>query len=97
MRATIICVGLTLLSGCKTSDGTPIITDGTLTGAIKEYSNPGSTYKARQAADDAKCRELGFKPGTEGYGNCRLKLEEIRTIRNAAAAARAERSAQSSQ
>lgn len=28
--------------------------------------------------DHHKCMELGFEPGTENYGNCRLKLKEIR-------------------
>ena len=37
-----------------------------------------------EAEDDAKCRELGFKPGTEAYGNCRLQAEQIRAT-NAAA------------
>ncbi len=44
----------------------------------------------RAAADakaDAKCRELGFKPGTEGYGNCRLQLEQIRATNRAASEA----------
>ena len=45
---------------------------------------------ARAAADNAKCRELGFKPGTEAYGNCRLQLEQIRATKQAAAAKRRE-------
>jgi hypothetical protein len=86
-----------VLVGCglHAADGTPIATDGTLTGAISELADPGSTYKARQAAedtrqaaDDAKCREYGFKPGTEGYGNCRLQLDQIRATKQAAAVAR---------
>ncbi len=32
------------------------------------------------AADHQECINLGFVPGTEGYGNCRLKLREIRAI-----------------
>lgn len=28
--------------------------------------------------DNQNCIDLGFKPGTEPYGNCRLKLKEIR-------------------
>lgn len=40
-------------------------------------------FAAQKAADDTKCRELGFKPGTEGYGNCRLKLEQIRATERA--------------
>jgi len=32
----------------------------------------------RDAYDDRQCQELGFRPGTESYGNCRLKMREIR-------------------
>jgi hypothetical protein len=28
--------------------------------------------------DDQQCQQLGFRPGTEPYGNCRLKMREIR-------------------
>jgi len=30
------------------------------------------------AYDDAQCQQLGFRPGSEAYGNCRLKMREIR-------------------
>jgi hypothetical protein len=30
------------------------------------------------AIDNQNCVDLGFKSGTEPYGNCRLKLKEIR-------------------
>lgn len=30
------------------------------------------------AVDNKNCMDLGFKPDTEAYGNCRLKLKEIR-------------------
>jgi hypothetical protein len=42
----------------------------------------------RRAADDAKCKDLGFTPGTEARGNCRLQLEQIRATNNADATAR---------
>ena len=85
--------GLALaLAGCAANWET----DGTFTGFVKEVANPGSTYEARQAAEkaqqaanDAKCRELGFKPETDAYGNCRLQLEQIRATKQAAAAQRA--------
>jgi len=32
----------------------------------------------QEQADRAECRRLGFKDGTEGFGNCLLKLREIR-------------------
>lgn len=78
-RLAIVCVGV-LLGACNatTKDGTPIVRDGTLTTFIRETTSPGSTYKSRQAADDRKCREYGFKPGTEAYGNCRLQIDQIR-------------------
>ncbi len=28
--------------------------------------------------DNQNCIDLGFQPNTEAYGNCRLKLKEIR-------------------
>ncbi|AWZ01185.1 MAG: hypothetical protein NXH87_07675 [Rhodobiaceae bacterium] len=34
-------------------------------------------------ADDRHCRELGFEPETEPYGNCRLKLKEVRASQQA--------------
>ena len=42
---------------------------------------------SKKAADDAKCREFGFKPGTDGYGNCRLQLEQMRVAKSAGGAA----------
>ncbi|MEX0840387.1 MAG: hypothetical protein WD034_12720 [Parvibaculum sp.] len=30
------------------------------------------------AIDHRNCADLGFEPGTEAYGNCRLKMKEIR-------------------
>jgi len=33
---------------------------------------------AETAADHAHCLELGFEEGTEGYGDCRLTLREVR-------------------
>lgn len=72
-----------------TKDGTPIVRkgplpgDGTLFGTIQELSDPGSTYRSREAADDLRCHQLGFKPGTDGYGNCRLLREQIRATERA--------------
>jgi hypothetical protein len=36
-----------------------------------------------ERTDDKHCRELGFEPETEAYGNCRLKLKEIRASQEA--------------
>lgn len=33
---------------------------------------------AQAEADARECRSLGFKPGSNGFGNCMLKLKEIR-------------------
>jgi hypothetical protein len=75
-----------VLPGCNatTRDGTPVVLDGTLTGAVRELANPGSTYKRHEAEDDARCRQFGFKPGTEAYGNCRIQRDQIRATRRAA-------------
>ena len=52
-----------------------------LTGCAEEMEG---FFKSVEARDDAKCRELGFEPGTEAYGNCRLQLEQIHAIERAA-------------
>lgn len=74
--ATIAIVLMLALSGCA---------------ADKEWFPPGGglygiTLDAQQAADDKKCSELGFKPPSDAYGNCRLQLEQIRATERAAAA-----------
>lgn len=33
---------------------------------------------AQQQADRAECTHLGFKPNTDAFSNCLLKLQEIR-------------------
>ena len=38
----------------------------------------------RDAIDHQECVELGFEPGTEAYGNCRLELRSIRAQEMAA-------------
>jgi len=48
-----------------------------------------TTDEARKAADDARCREFGFKLGTVGYGDCRLQLEQIRAMKSVAGSTRA--------
>ena len=51
---------------------------GTTPEAQEAERNRLFQQQTQRAADDAKCRELGFKPQTEAYGNCRLQLEQIR-------------------
>lgn len=38
----------------------------------------------REAEDHNECMKLGFHPNTDAYGNCRLKLMEIRAVNRAA-------------
>jgi hypothetical protein len=70
-----------LVVGCVNCQADPLVGDGTISGFFRELSSPGSLQKSKDVADDAKCRDLGFKLQTEAYGNCRLKLEEIRAIK----------------
>lgn len=81
MRTIVtICLWL-VLAGCSDMPVAP--------GSLEDRLGIGSTEKykanieARKAADDAKCREFGFKPKTEAYGNCRLQLEQIRATERA--------------
>ncbi len=37
---------------------------------------------AVERADNLECANLGFTQGTESFGNCRLKLREIRATEN---------------
>lgn len=47
-------------------------------------ADPAAEQARRDAVDNQDCLDLGFKPGTEAYGNCRLKLKEIRAKREGA-------------
>ena len=51
---------------------------GLLTACASEADKRAEAARI-EAEDDRNCQELGFEPGTEAYGNCRLKLREIRT------------------
>ncbi|HUD53095.1 hypothetical protein [Parvibaculum sp.] len=37
---------------------------------------------AQRQADGQECQSLGFKPGSTAFGNCMLKLKEIRAQEN---------------
>jgi hypothetical protein len=77
MRAiTVACLGLGL-AACSGPGSLPA-PDGSLRGVIQDMQRPGERQAAQRAADDAKCREFGFTPGTDAYGNCRLQLEQSR-------------------
>ncbi len=82
MRAIVtVCLGLAL-AGCAADDGACVTApDGTVRAFM---CDPGARQAYRERADDAKCREFGFEPGTEAYGNCRLQLEQIRATERAA-------------
>lgn len=75
MRTVAMALAVILLAGCAED---------------AEWLPPGGGLYGRSAevVDDEKCRELGFEPGTVDYGNCRLKLEEIRAIKAGTAATR---------
>lgn len=40
------------------------------------------------AADHAYCERLGFKPGSEAFGGCRLQVMQLRAQQSTAASAR---------
>lgn len=45
--------------------------------------DPAAEQARLDAIDNQNCIDLGFKPGTEAFGNCRLKLKEIRAQEDA--------------
>jgi hypothetical protein len=67
-----------VLAGCGAAD---TISKGF--GTVLEANDARAA--ALEEADDAKCKDLAFKPGTKGYSNCRLKMEQIRATEQAAA------------
>lgn len=77
VQSAAFSVALTICLAITSTDRA-IAGDGTLTGFLRDLAKPGSTAKARQADDDAKCRQYGFRPQTDGYANCRLKLDQAR-------------------
>ncbi len=84
--AGAIVVGFALFSSAAGAQDRPHPSG--LLGAIGNLFGPSKeAQEALRAADDAKCQEFGFKPQTEGYANCRLKLEELRANQRAAATA----------
>lgn len=46
--------------------------------ALGACSDPAAEQARLDAIDHQNCVDLGFKPETEAYGNCRLKMKEIR-------------------
>lgn len=87
LEAILKTIGFVLFSlflvGCTASE--PFIAnESSAAGHIEDLLRPGQRKLARETAYDAKCREYGFKPGTEGYGKCRLKLDQIRATERSA-------------
>ena len=83
----LLCLGLTLTGCGQRYPGGFVGGEGSLIGRIEDAQRPGERQAAQKAADDAKCREFGFKPGTEAYGNCRLQIEQTRVTKAATDAA----------
>ncbi|MEQ8282841.1 MAG: hypothetical protein RIC04_11600 [Parvibaculum sp.] len=46
--------------------------------ALAACADPQAEQARLDALDHKNCTDLGFEPGTEAYGNCRLKMKEIR-------------------
>jgi hypothetical protein len=51
--------------------------------ALAACADPAVEQARLEAEDHKNCVELGFEPNTEAYGNCRLKMKEIRAKENA--------------
>ena len=47
--------------------------------------DPAAEQARIDAIDNQNCVDIGFKPQTEPYGNCRLKLKQIRAQQDAEA------------
>jgi len=46
--------------------------------ALIACADPAAEQARLDAIDHNNCVELGFEPNSEAYGNCRLKMKEIR-------------------
>ena len=51
---------------------------GVLMAALAACASMAERTGKYDEADIARCTELGFTPGTDAFGECRLKLVEIR-------------------
>jgi hypothetical protein len=69
----IVLIGIGLaLAACTAAHPDSLI------GKVYDTVQPGERLKAEQEADDAMCRDFGFERGTQGYSDCRLKLEALK-------------------
>lgn len=46
--------------------------------ALAACGDPAAEQARLDAIDHKNCVDLGFEPNSEAYGNCRLKMKEIR-------------------
>jgi len=51
--------------------------------ALAACADPAARQAEQDMTDHQNCVELGFEPNTEAYGNCRLKMREIRAKESA--------------
>lgn len=56
----------------------PLLALTLLLSACASPEQRAAAAKAQLEADSAECQSLGFKPDTEAFSNCLLKLREIR-------------------
>ena len=75
MKAFLSLAVLLTLGACSAPDGYPMVYDHSIGGVASELLSPGSTYRARLQANDAKCQQDGFKLGEPGYAECRHRLD----------------------
>lgn len=64
-----------------------IVAVALLAGCSTTPALQGPTPEMIAAADNERCIGYGFKPGTDAYADCRLRIEEARQANYRAAAA----------
>jgi hypothetical protein len=76
---------LMLIASCLGGRGVASTVSDNAKGTYRTVFESSEARRARHAAeDDAKCLSVGFKAGTEGYGNCRLQITQIRATNQSA-------------
>ena len=77
MRFAMLAVGCLVLSGCASvaDNGSPV---SNMVGMVTDAVEPNAREEFRAKQDDTKCRDFGYQPQTEAYGQCRLELERLR-------------------
>ena len=59
LRIALLAVGCLLLTGC----------------AVQQQADAAAEAQQRAANDDAQCRSNGVSPGSQGYLECRMNLD----------------------